>query len=585
MLAAGLIQPAPALAAPSPVASAIATSATFSLGPTHALTISAGGLRVQLQSSVTAPRTLSVTQQAMRYTLGAPKNPKGLLTLTLRTLPSGSKMMFVDLEARDSTPSVNLSISSASPSALLHDLNLQPNLTPNKVQGVDRTTGPIGWVDFSLGAATDAPLFLSKAYRYDILTKAYPGGGPSTVRELISETPTMTISQGGAGTTAAISLGLDASGRQHSQRYFIVSSAAISDSVIGIYTIGNVMGNEWRWLDPLGSYDKAPYSIEPETRFGYVRSLLDMRGGGTLSAYRATRSALFGDLLANDLYTLGALRSKDGLWRTDYTSTWVKAESGIVAPYVDTRHNEHLSELSLSIAEALGSQGVVAVAECTRWADNYAKYLNGLAARGAVVRTQHGILIGDYYDASGELKVHTSMNHALGGMNYLYDMYVRTADHRYVDLAEQVRAGIDDTAPGWIRRNHDLWYQRNVNGTFEGTDYPYVTYMDLLGARMRIFGIMGAIDPAIEMLLAEKAAFLKARPDRMLAEARPVQPRGSGLPQAIHSVLPGAFSAPHAGHSVSMCLALGSPGCKSGTCSASSSSDRCAGLGGSISSG
>jgi hypothetical protein len=310
-----------------------------------------------------------------------------------------------------------------------------------------------------------------------------------------------------------------------------------------------------------------------------------MRGPETLGAYKATRSALFGDLLANDLYTLGAFRSKDGLWRTDYTSTWVKSESGIVAPYVDTRHNEHLSELSLSIAEALGSQGVVAVAECTRWADNYAKYLNTLADRGAVVRTPHGILFADYYDASGKLKVHTSMNHALGEMNYLYDMYVRTADPRYVVLAERVRAGIDDTAPGWIRANHDLWYQRNVNGTFGGTDYPYVTYMDLLGARMRIFGIMGAIDPDIEMLLAEKADFLKARPDQMLAEAPQSQLRGSGLPQAMHSALLGAFSAPQAGQSLSMCGSLASAGRAIGTSASSSNPEPRTGVGDPISSG
>jgi hypothetical protein len=589
LLVAGLV-PALACAAPAVPATATPTRAptvrTLSLGPTHTLTISAVGLDVELKSTVTTKRTLDTTQRTMRYTLGRPAKPSGVLTLTLRTLPSGSKLVFAELEARDSTPSVTLSVSSASDGALLHDLRLEPNLKPNKVQGVDLTSGPVGWVDFSRGAASDAPLFLSKAYRYDVRTKTYPRGGTSTVRELISETASMSVDQGG-GSPAAVVLDLAASGRQHAQRYFLISSAPITDSARKASTIAYVTGAEWRWLDPLGSYDKAPYSIEPTTRRGYVRSLLDMRGGKTLAAYRATKSRLFGDLLANDLYTLGAFRSRDGLWRTDYTSTWVKGESGIVAPYVDTRHNEHLSQRSFSIAGALGSRGVIAVAECTKWADEYAKYLSGLEARGAVVRTEHGILFADYYDPTRKLKVHTSLNHALGEMNYLYDMYTRTADHRYVELAEQIRAGIDDTAHGWIRPNHDLYYQRNIDGTFSGTDYRVVTYLDLLGARMRIFAIMGAIDPAIESMVASKALYLGLNADRMLADADP-PPTGDGhAPQPEYPAPPRAFAVvPQPGYGRSRCDTPESPvACMSAGDGASVSSASGRGSGGFIASG
>lgn len=591
LFAVGLVQPPLAVAASvpatvTPLTPAVVpkTVATMPLDATHILTISASDLDVKLASTVTAARVFDTTQQTFGYTLEATKAPAGALSLTVRTLPSGSKMIFADLEARNAPAAVTLAISSISQQAVLHDLGLKPVLTPNKVQGVDYTSGPIGWIDFSRGAASDAPLFLSKAYRYDILTKSYPNGGLSTVRELVSETPTMTIVQDGVS-PVTVDLGLDASSAQHCERYFLISSSEISDTLVQAYSVARVMGDEWRWLDPLGSYDKAPYSIEPATKRGYVRSLVDMRGSETLAAYRATRSALFGDMLVNDLYTLGAVRSPDGLWRTDYTSTWVKAESGIVAPYVDTRHNEHLSELSLSIAESLGSRGVIAVAECTKWADVYAAYLSGRAAAGAVVRTPHGMLFADYYDASGKLKVHTSLNHALGEMNYLYDMYLRTADYRYVDLAEQVRAGIDDTAPGWIRPNHDLYYQRNLNGTFSGTDYPVVTYMDLLGARMRIFGIMGEIDPAIEQLLASKAAFLGVRPDRLVADAGATQTPPSGSPQEMQWVLPGALSAPHAGQRFSMWIADVSPGRISATGASPFSSGIWSGAGGSIASG
>ena len=165
---------------------------------------------------------------------------------------------------------------------------------------------PRGWVDFSGGAASDAPLFLSKAYRYDVRTKTYPGGGASTVRELISETASMSVDQGG-GSPATVALELAASGRHTPSA---TSSCRARPSRTRCARQARSPSSRVR--SGAGSIRSAPTTrlptrSSPTTRRGYVRSLLDMRGGKTLAAYRATKSRLFGDLLANDLYTLGRL--------------------------------------------------------------------------------------------------------------------------------------------------------------------------------------------------------------------------------------------------------------------------------------
>ncbi|MBB5149215.1 hypothetical protein HNR36_001603 [Ureibacillus thermosphaericus] len=34
---------------------------------------------------------------------------------------------------------------------------------------------------------------------------------------------------------------------------------------------------------------------------------------------------------------------KEGLWGTEYMSTWLKNNYGIHVPYIDTRHNENIA--------------------------------------------------------------------------------------------------------------------------------------------------------------------------------------------------------------------------------------------------
>jgi hypothetical protein len=389
------------------------------------------------------------------------------------------------------------------------DLKLKPDLRHDIHWGVDRTSGPAGWANFGSVNTIQSTAFLSKAYRYKTLVRRYSPVRRSTVKALVSEKPflSFTTSKG----RQAVRLGLTAR-KDSCQRYLIISNRSITDTSTREYSVGAITSAEWSWLDPNGSYEKGPDGIEPFTRVGYVWSLRDMRALETFKAYRATRSSLLEDLLTSNLYTLAITRPADGLWRSKYTSTWVKTESGIVAPYIDTRFNEALAIMSKRIADELTANGVAGLRGARQWTRSFGQYLLGRERANAVVRTPNGLLFPDYYDYRGTLRVHTSLNHALGEMNYLFDMYRETSSTPYLNLAKGIKGGLDDTGLAWIRPNHDLWYERDLDGTYCGDDYVYVTYFDLLAARARIAAILNETDPTLEALIASKERYLGIAP-------------------------------------------------------------------------
>ena len=501
-------------------------TASIAVGPGQKLLVTAGARDVVRTSVRPGPARLGCSQVQQTFRVGTAKAPAGSVSVTVRTLPSGSRMVFAELSAPKSSVPIVLSVSSEATSAAFNDLGLRPDLTYDSVTGVDRTSGPIGWVEFRTNGSPTGYALVSKSYEFTNLTKVYSKTKSSSVRRLLAETRPVGLSRRADGGT---NLALFMSARKSvCQRYVLLTERAITDTATAQYSIGHVTSAEWAWMDPQGSYGKAPYSIEPETKYGYVRDLVHARAAATVSAYRATASPLFEDLLTNDLYTLSLTRSADGLWRTNYTSQWVKAESGITAPFVDTRNNEQIALQSMAIADALATHGVTAAASARGWAPSYATFLYGRARAGAVARTAHGAFFGDYYDSRGTLRVHTSLNHALGEMNYLMTLYGQLPNPVYLAMAGQIKGALDDTGAGWIRPNSDLWYQRNLNRHFTGLDYKWVTYWDLLNTQHLFQSVLTLDDPVVAQLVAAKSKYLGITP----SSARSSSSRFGPMPPA-----------------------------------------------------
>jgi hypothetical protein len=417
-----------------------------------------------------------------------------------------STVVFARLQSPKSSVPVTLSLKSRAKGYSAHDFHLKASLAYDTHLGIDRTSGPYGWIGLTTGPTTDRNVFVSKAYRYKPLHKTYASGGTSSVKALVSEKASVSVGRL-KDRSLRITMGL-AAAKDTSERYFVVTHRPIVTPDAPSSMVAAVTAAEVGWLDPSGTYRKAPYSIEPWTPDGYVRSLLEMRADDLRDAYGRTGAPIFEDLLYNNEYSLALIRSADGLWRTDYTSTWVKAESRIVAPYVDTRHNEGIALASTDIADSLVKHGQLAADPIRLWATPYSAFLTGRAAASAVTTTTNGFYFADYYDAGGVDKEHSSLNHSLGEMNYLLVQCGDSSSTPLFDLAMKIRSAVDDSGKAWIAPNADLWYQRNLNGTFEGTDYHTVTYFDLLNSQSLLEHLTGQRDATFDVLIASKRHFL-----------------------------------------------------------------------------
>ena len=450
---------------------------------------------------------MGVTERRYYYSVGSRKSPVAHVWVTVRTLQTGARIVFARMtaNARKTVP-VAVTLTSPARSFATHNLGLRANLKYDQHSGVDRTSGPYGWVTLATGAKLDRDVFLSKAYRFKTLKKSYGKGKTSTIKALVSEKTLLSVGRR-KDHTAQIALGLSATG-DSCERYFLVAPYSVADTATTPALIAKTTRDNARWLDPYGPYGKSSYSTEPPTKVGYAHSLLLMRATDFRGVYQATGSPLFRDLLLNGVYTLSLIRSADGLWRTDYTSTWVKGESGITAPYVDTRHNESLALAAPKIADALNARGIHLADSIRGWASPYATFLSRRAAANAVIHTKHGYYFADYYDASGRAKCHASLNHSLGEMNYLLDLCGSNTSTPLFGVAMKIKAAVDDCGTQWIAPNKDLYYERKMNGHYEGVDYPTVTYMDLLNSQQLFTAVLGKRDPIFDKLIASKASYL-----------------------------------------------------------------------------
>lgn len=476
-------------------------AATIAIDRTHRLTVaSSKGTVIRLGTS-SGPRLLGICDRGYRFVVGSKKKPRATVYVTVRSLPTTSQVVFTRLESPKQAVPVTVTFVGPGESYSKTVLGMKANLTRSVHTGVDRTSGPYGWITLSSRGALDRSVFLSKAYRFRLLTHKYRRGGTSYVKSLVSESNLVSVRKL-PGSTIGVSVGL-AANKDSCERYFIVSPRNIVETDTPVSLVASITATEWRWLDPTGSYIKVG-SSEPYSSRGYGRGLATMRANSTLRSYTRSGAALFENLLLNDAYSLTLIRSSDGLWRTNYTSMWVKSESGIVAPYVDTCHNDVFAGLGPLFANALAAHGVTTADGIREWSSPFATFLAGRAATGNVISTERGYYFADYYDASGLAKVHASLNHNLGEMCYLMGQSGDTSATVAFQVAMNIKAAIDDSGTTWIAPNDNMYYQRDLAGKYSGLESPGLSYDGLLAGQMYFQKFLGETDPVFDQLIASK---------------------------------------------------------------------------------
>lgn len=488
----------------APQTAGASPSVTIQLDAAHTVVVSASaGLRTVDRREIAS--FAGVSDVIYRYNLVANMRQVGTLEITVRTLPAGNVAVFSRLNAPKDRVTVDLEVRTRAESHTFRGLDPAVHPTPgyDTHTGYDRTTNPIGVVEIYNERARTSALFLGKSYEFRELTQKYSGGRVSRVKELIREESAYSL--GRSSRSASVKLLL--SGNSSScERYFVVSPRPILDGALGGTDLKRLAQMRLTWVDRTGPYMKGPWSVDPSTQEGYVRSLQQLRAQSVIRDATSTRSEFMSDLAYSNLYSLWLLRGADGLWRTEWTSTWVRSSTGIVAPYVDTRHNELIALWMLEFASAMKVPSKLA-SSLRSMALPYADYLAEKASSGQVIKTKTGYFFHDYYNEHGGSRSFVSLNHALGEQNFLLRMYLETGDNRYRNAGLAIRNAIRDTTPGWIAPSGDLWYSMTPKGVFAETDYPTLTLNDLVWGQQMLETVTGSREAAYDTLIRSKTAF------------------------------------------------------------------------------
>ncbi|WP_100333136.1 hypothetical protein [Bacillus alkalisoli] len=343
--------------------------------------------------------------------------------------------------------------------------------------GVDPTTNAIGIIEVYNYDQLRNSVMLSKNYISKELTTTYENGDSSKLRELVSEEKDFRVHT--FNDQVVLEYTLHSFGEDISENWFLMSSKPLFEKEENLTDWITYVIEEYQrannWYTAEGPYKKLPWSIEPFTEMGYGRNLGVMQDKRPLDYYERSGERFYYNIVINSITNLFAYKEGKGdLWETEYTSTWLKNSYGLVAPYVDTRHNENIA-LFLNRAGNL-----LSINELENAQQIYANFLVNQVKEGNKIVVEDAYLIADYFSPSQQTKTHASLNHAVGEMNFLLDSYRDTKNEQYLEVAQNIRRAIETLGEEWIAENGDLWYQVNEDLTFTGTDYVTLTLSDLL---------------------------------------------------------------------------------------------------------
>ncbi|GED28347.1 hypothetical protein BAG01nite_44490 [Brevibacillus agri] len=251
-----------------------------------------------------------------------------------------------------------------------------------------------------------------------------------------------------------------------------------------------------------GYYIKTPESYLPHTAYSFWR----------IPENYILKSLLYtGESRAADdmgyvmLDTALQNQNKQGYWDTLPLSTWLQKDYLIQDGFFDTRFNIGAADLFLEGCRKYGERKFCGATQ------RFMNYFKSHAVKNKyIVRgSRDGWLVPDYAHPNGNKPTHVSLNHQLAEINYLYKMYNHFKDPSYKELAENLLYGVTNLGSRWIAKNGDLHYAYFGNGEFGRTDYPYLTYNDLLETQKWHRIIYGSDNNEINILINNKEKWMQ----------------------------------------------------------------------------
>lgn len=431
----------------------------------------------------------------------------GQLIVTLREIDQGDLFVFskfINTSTTAHTIPLKLTFKEQA-QASLFKLQQEIQQEHDHVFGIDHTTNVKGVYSF-----TNSPIemMLSQNYISRELVEQYENGQQSVIRELVNED--LFVEQTSVENDTVFNLKLRTTdGAQISENWFLIAQKPLFSSDDEMKYYKNYTNHYFipsqKWLVHGGNYTKLPWSIEPATKLGYGRNLVQLKDEKLVARYKSTRDRFYYNLIIDNVNNLIDFKGEQDLWLTEYTSAWLKREYGITAPYTDTRHNENIALFLSEVGELLNNEEL---------RDSYLNYANFLATQqqvGNILPTDNGYYILDYYAPNQTKKTHVSLNHALAEMNFLFDAYTLSNNESYYETALNIKAAVEDTSTAWINStNGDFWYQINGDYSFQDTDYETLTLEDLLKSLAYYKQFDLPIPALYDTLIASKIGFIKA---------------------------------------------------------------------------
>ncbi len=252
-----------------------------------------------------------------------------------------------------------------------------------------------------------------------------------------------------------------------------------------------------------GYYYPVPYNYKPYSDTMLYRQPSD---------YVGALFVRYGDFpAANELgyvltYTCMLNQNIKGFWATGPESEWLVTDFNIGAGFYDTRFN---TDFACNLLDAYKRYGNTDFLSATV---KYAEYFKTHARDHSYSTSGGGILVEDYGSYSGNHnRTHVSLNHQLAEMNFLYQLYDITREQSYLDLADKMLKGIEDTQNQWVLADNNLNYALYYTGTYNTMkDYPYLTYNDLYTTKKLLSTYFNKTNAAIDYLMACKLEWMEA---------------------------------------------------------------------------
>lgn len=426
---------------------------------------------------------------------------EGSFTITKRIIEEDTMLFFEAIQIGERPLHIPYTIKTATKDYTFHPFANPIVEEHHDVFGIDYTTNVKGYVQSDAG-----DWMISQNYRSVPKVMEYDDGTTSTVRHLVEEDDRLTIEMNNDELQFQQTIETSYAD-EHNEQWFMFSSSSLFETDLW-EEYRDETNEEFlrsaKWVTPTGIYTKLPWSIEPATKLGYGRNPQLMQGQQFLDYYERAQERFFYNMIVHSVNVLMDYKGGASTFYTEYTSTWLKKEYGITAPYTDTRHNELISLFLTNVRPYIQEEALESIHLL------YADFLVEQAEQQNTLPTKNGFYILDYFSPTQTKPTHVSLNHALGELHYVLQAYEASGDERYLHIGTMMKNAVEDSGTDWIdEETGDLFYRIAADYSYGGTDYEQLTLRDLLTAVEDFRRLDIPYDHVFYTLIHQKRQFLE----------------------------------------------------------------------------